>query len=209
MAERLKVNPTRMELKRLKERLKTATRGHKMLKDKSDEMIRRFIEYAKKNMELRREIEKELSNALTTFLLAKSVSDEASIQEAVAMPGTKVELELSTTNIMSVLVPKIDIKKDENVEKYPYSFASVTSELDYSIATVSSLLVKLVELAEVEKTCNMLAIEIEKNRRRVNALEYVMIPQTEDTIKYITMKLDENERANIVRLMKVKTIIQK
>ena len=208
MAEKLRVNPTRMELKRLKERLKMASRGHKLLKDKSDEMIRRFVGYAKEDKRLREDVEVDLANALTKFLLAKSVSDEAQIQEAVAMPGTQVSLKLDTANVMAVQVPKITIEESEAKEKYPYSFASVTAELDSSIATISELLVKLVELAEVEKTCNMLAIEIEKNRRRVNALEYVMIPQTEEAISDITMKLDEAERSNTVRLMKVKTIIQ-
>lgn len=209
MAEKLRVNPTRMELKRLKERLKMASRGHKLLKDKSDEMIRRFVGYAKEDKRLREDIEVDLANALTKFLLAKSVSDEAAIQEAVAMPGTQVSLKLDTQNVMAVQVPKITIEESDSTEKYPYSFASVTAELDSSIATISELLVKMVELAEVEKTCNMLAIEIEKNRRRVNALEYVMIPQTEEAIGDITMKLDEAERSNTVRLMKVKTIIQK
>ena len=203
MAEKLRVNPTRMELKRLKERLKMASRGHKLLKDKSDEMIRRFVGYAKENKRLRDDIEVDLANALTKFLLAKSISDEAQIQEAVAMPGTQVSLKLETSNVMAVQVPKITIEESDSTEKYPYSFTSVTSELDSSIATISELLVKLVELAEVEKTCNMLAIEIEKNRRRVNALEYVMIPQTEEAIGDITMKLDEAERSNTVRLMKV------
>ena len=209
MPEKLKVNPTRMELKRLKERLKTASRGHKMLKDKSDEMIRRFVIFARENKKLREEVEQELANALQSFLLAKSTSDDFVIQEAVAMAGHEVELDLSTKNVMNVQVPKIEIKEKDAKEKYPYSFISVTSELDSSIATISELLVKLVKLAEIEKTCNMLAMEIEKNRRRVNALEYVMIPQTQEAIKDITMKLDENERSNIVRLMKVKTIIQK
>ncbi len=208
MAEKLRVNPTRMELKRLKERLKMASRGHKLLKDKSDEMIRRFVGYAKEDKRLREDVEVDLANALQKFLLAKSISDEAQIQEAVAMPGTQVSLKLDTANVMAVQVPKITIEESEAKEKYPYSFASVTAELDSSIATISELLVKLVELAEVEKTCNMLAIEIEKNRRRVNALEYVMIPQTEEAISDITMKLDEAERSNTVRLMKVKTIIQ-
>ena len=209
MAEKLRVNPTRMELKRLKERLKMASRGHKLLKDKSDEMIRRFVGYAKEDKRLREDIEVDLANALTKFLLAKSISDEAQIQEAVAMPGTQVSLKLDTANVMAVQVPKITIEESDSKEKYPYSFTSVTAELDSSIATISELLVKLVQLAEVEKTCNMLAIEIEKNRRRVNALEYVMIPQTEEAISDITMKLDEAERSNTVRLMKVKTIIQK
>jgi len=205
---RLRVNPTRMELRRLKGRLQTATRGHKLLKDKSDEMIRQFMIYVKRNKKLREEVEAELSGALSQFMLAQSVTSSADIEEAIAMPTAKVELELSTENVMSVNVPKITVTKSEGGEAYPYSFASVTGELDASIATMNNLLVKLVELAEVEKTCNMLADEIEKNRRRVNALEYVMIPQTEETIKYINMKLDENERSATIRLMKVKSMIE-
>ncbi len=207
MASKLKVNPTRMELRRLKDRKKTAVRGHKLLKDKSDEMIRQFIGYAKENMRLRLEVEQELSNALAGFMLAKSVSTDSVIWEALSMPAISMELGLSTKNIMSVNVPSIEIKKSESTSLYPYSFASVTSELDKSISTISALAEKLIKLAEVEKTCNMLASEIEKNRRRVNALEYIMIPQTEEAIHDITMKLDENERGNIVRLMKVKTIL--
>lgn len=207
MASKLKVNPTRMELRRLKDRKKTAVRGHKLLKDKSDEMIRQFIGYAKENMRLRLEVEKELGDALANFMLAKAVSEDFVIEEALSMPAVSMELELSTNNVMSVNVPVINIKRNDNSSIYPYAFSSVTSELDSSIAVVSKLADKLIKLAEVEKTCNMLAFEIEKNRRRVNALEYVMIPQTEEAIKDITMKLDENERGNIVRLMKVKSMI--
>jgi len=209
MASKLVVNPTRMELRRLKDRKKTAVRGHKLLKDKSDEMIRQFIGFAKQNMSLRLEVEKELGQALASFKLAKAISDTASIEEALCIPAVAMELELSTTNVMSVIVPSITIKKTNAVSLYPYSFASVTSELDASITVISNLSDKLIKLAEVEKTCNMLAYEIEKNRRRVNALEYVMIPQTIEAIKGITMKLDENERGNIVRLMKVKSMIEK
>lgn len=207
MASKLKVNPTRMELRRLKDRKKTAVRGHKLLKDKSDEMIRQFIGYAKENMRLRLEVEQGLSNALAEFMLAKSVSQDGVIWEALSMPSIGMELEIGTKNIMSVNIPSIGIKKSESTSLYPYSFASVTSELDKSISTISVLAEKLIKLAEVEKTCNMLATEIEKNRRRVNALEYIMIPQTEEAIHDITMKLDENERGNIVRLMKVKTML--
>ena len=181
---KMNVNPTRMELRRLKTRLKTATRGHKLLKDKSDEMIRQFMVYVRENKRLREEIEAELSSALKGFTLARA------------------------DNVMSVEVPSISVVEHEGQDKYPYSFDTVTSELDASIGTLSTLLVKLVKLAEVEKTCNMLADEIEKNRRRVNALEYVMIPQIEETIKYINMKLDENERASTIRLMKVKSMIE-
>lgn len=207
MASKLKVNPTRMELRRLKDRKKTAVRGHKLLKDKSDEMIRQFIGYAKENMRLRLEVEQELGKALAEFMLAKSVSTDSVIWEALSMPAIGMELELGTKNIMSVNVPSIQIKKTDSTSLYPYSFASVTSELDSSISTISALAEKLIMLAKVEKTCNMLASEIEKNRRRVNALEYIMIPQTEEAIHDITMKLDENERGNIVRLMKVKTML--
>lgn len=205
---KMNVNPTRMELRRLKTRLKTATRGHKLLKDKSDEMIRQFMVYVRENKRLREEIEAELSSALKGFTLARAVSSNAVIEEAVMMPATKAEISLSSDNIMSVEVPSISVGEHEGQDKYPYSFDTVTSELDASIGTLSTLLVKLVKLAEVEKTCNMLADEIEKNRRRVNALEYVMIPQIEETIKYINMKLDENERASTIRLMKVKSMIE-
>ncbi|MDD4840046.1 MAG: V-type ATP synthase subunit D [Clostridia bacterium] len=204
----IQVNPTRMELRRLKTRLKTATRGHKLLKDKSDEMIRRFMIYIRENKKLREEVEAELSVALREFMLARAVSSDAIIEEAIAMPGVKVGLETSTINVMSVNVPSFTIKEGEGKELFPYSFASVTSELDSSISTLSGLLVKMLKLAEVEKACNMLADEIEKNRRRVNALEYVMIPQLQETIKYITMKLDENERSATIRLMKVKSMIE-
>lgn len=205
---KMNVNPTRMELRRLKTRLKTATRGHKLLKDKSDEMIRQFMVYVRENKRLREEIEAELSSALKGFTLARAVSSNAVIEEAVMMPATKAEISLSSDNVMSVEVPSISVVEHEGQDKYPYSFDTVTSELDASIGTLSMLLVKLVKLAEVEKTCNMLADEIEKNRRRVNALEYVMIPQIEETIKYINMKLDENERASTIRLMKVKSMIE-
>lgn len=205
---RLNVNPTRMELRRLKTRLKTATRGHKLLKDKSDEMIRQFMIYIRENKRLREEVEGELSQALKEFMLARAVTSDSVIEEAIAMPGVKVELSMSEKNVMSVGVPEFGIVEKEHGDLYPYSFASVTSELDSSIATLSTLLGKLLKLAEVEKTCNMLADEIEKNRRRVNALEYVMIPQLEETIKYITMKLDENERSSTIRLMKVKSMIE-
>ena len=208
MAERLKVNPTRMELRRLKNRLKTAERGHKLLKDKSDEMIRRFMEYVRENKRLREEIEDELSSAMNAFMIAKAVTDENLIKEAVMMPASSLELDVSTGNVMSVAVPKMQLKESGGEDKYAYSFISVTSELDESISTLTKLSAKLINLADIEKTCNMLADEIEKNRRRVNALEYVMIPETIETIKFITMKLDENERGNIVRLMKVKSMME-
>jgi len=205
---KLNVNPTRMELRRLKTRLKTAVRGHKLLKDKADESVRQFMQYIRENKRLREELEAETSAVLRSFLLAGAVSSPQILAEAVCMPAYSVTLISGQKNIMGVTVPSLTVAESDKTSLYPYSFATSTAELDESIAKLSTLLVKLIRLAEVEKTCNMLADEIEKNRRRVNALEHVMIPRLKETIKFITMKLDENERSNIIRLMKVKEIIE-
>ena len=203
----MRVNPTRMELKRLKERLKTAVRGHKLLKDKTDEMVRRFVVIAKQNKDLREQVEAELGDALRTFMFAKAMTETVVAEEALMMPARVVSLSCSKKTLMNVPIPVIEIS-EKGKDIYPYSFLTVTSEMDSSVSVMNQLLTKLIKLAEVEKTTNMLADEIEKNKRRVNALENVLIPQTKETIKYIKMKLDENERASIVRLMKVKTIIE-
>ena len=205
---RLNVNPTRMELKKLKSRLSTATRGHKLLKDKSDEMIRRFTVLIKENKRLREELESELSDCLQQFPTASAYSSADEIEKAFSMPVSTVEAEFSVADFMNVEVPKIEIKETESNATYPYAFAELTSEADYSVAKTGKLVGKLLKLAEIEKTVAMLAVEIERNKRRVNALEYVMIPQIEETIKYIKSKLDENERAATTRLMKVKDMLQ-
>lgn len=208
-AERLNVNPTRMELKRLKLRLKTAQRGYKLLKDKTDEMVRKFIIFARENKRLREEVEAQLADALSGFMLARATDSPQAVEEAIMMPSRTVELECDKKSLMGVNVPSIDIKESEDSGSlYPYGFLSVTAELDKSVSNLNKLLTDLIKLSEAEKTCNRLADEIEKNKRRVNALENVMIPQMEMTIKYITMKLDENERSSLVRLMKVKTMIE-
>lgn len=204
---RLNVNPTRQELRRLKGSLKTAVRGHKLLKDKSDEMIRRFSALIRENKRLREEVEAELAAALERFAGAKSLMEERELEEAFFMPSAEVKLSCSTESVMSVPVPAISVEEGEAGELYPYAFAAVSSEADDSVAALSKLLPSLVRLAAVEKACNLLADEIERNKRRVNALEYVMIPQYEETIKYITMKLEENERGNTTRLMKVKSML--
>lgn len=206
---RLNVNPTRMEMRTLKARLKTAVRGHKLLKDKSDETVRRFMEFVRLNRKLRKETEAEVTAALKSFLTASAANSPEIIAEAVSVPVRSVKLTSEISNIMSVRVPKITVEESEEKEMYPYSFATVTSDLDVSVKKLGEVLVKLIRLAEVEKTCDMLADEIEKTRRRVNALEYVLIPDYEETIKYISMKLDENERANTIRLMKVKSMLEK
>lgn len=206
---RLNVNPTRMELKKLKARLKTAVRGHKLLKDKSDEMIRRFSVIIRRDKILREEVEAAMAGTLKQFAVARSLTGEEAVEQAFSMPASPVEIECGIANVMGVEVPRIKVARSEGGFKFPYSFAGLTSEADASVEMLVKLMPKLVELAEIEKTVRMLADEIERNKRRVNALEYVMIPQLEETIKYISIKLDENERSAQTRLMKVKDMIAK
>lgn len=204
---RLNVNPTRMELKKLKARLKTAVRGHKLLKDKSDEMIRRFSIIIRENKKLREQAEQELSSVLKEFAKARGLVSREEIERIFSMPTVTLSLGLSTSSVMNVEVPQIEVTANTSDEIYPYSFTAITSEADYAVRQISKVIETLVKLASVEKTVQMLAKEIEKNKRRVNALEHVMIPQLEETIKYISAKLDENERGALTRLMKVKSMI--
>lgn len=209
---KLNVNPTRMQLTILKRRLKTATRGHKLLKDKQDELMRRFIELIRKNKSLRMEVEGELQDSFKDFLLASAVMSPEMLEEAVTFPKESISVEIKKKNVMSVYVPVMKfIRKLEGDEGsiYPYGFAQTSSELDDAIAKLYGIMSKLLELAEVEKACQLMADEIEKTRRRVNALEYRTIPDLEETIRFIRMKLDENERSTIVRLMNVKELINK
>lgn len=201
---RLNVNPTRMELKKLKARLSTAVRGHKLLKDKSDEMVRRFTVIIRRAKTLREEVEAGLSEILRQFSIARSVTPSYLAETAFAMPSVAVKAECETESIMGVDVPKVKLLGERKSDGLPYVFSEITGEADYSVSMVSKLLPTMVALAETEKAVRMLADEIERNKRRVNALEYVMIPQLQETIKYIKDKLDENERAAVVRLMKVK-----
>ncbi|MFR1708471.1 MAG: V-type ATP synthase subunit D [Clostridium sp.] len=209
---RLNVNPTRMELSKLKKRLVTATRGHKLLKDKQDELMRRFIELVKYNNKLRSEVEDKLQGAFKDFLMASAAISPEFLEEAISYPKESISLELSEKNIMSVNVPVMNFVRKlegDSGSIYPYGFYSTSSELDNSIEQLYLILPKLLELAEVEKSCQLMADEIEKTRRRVNALEYMTIPQLQETIKYIKMKLDENERGALSRLMKVKDMMEK
>ncbi len=202
---RLNVNPTRMELKKLKGRLSTAVRGHKLLKDKSDEMIRRFSVIIREAKTLREEVEKEIGDVLRQFSVARSVTPAYEAETAFAMPSVAVTAECETESVMGVDVPKVRIVGERRADGLPYTYSEITGEADYSVQKASELLPKMVALAQTEKTVRMLAEEIERNKRRVNALEYVMIPQLQETIKFIKDKLDENERAAVVRLMKVKS----
>ena len=202
---RLNVNPTRMELKKLKARLSTAVRGHKLLKDKSDEMIRRFTILLRETKALREGVESELSEVLKQFSIARSLTPSFEAETAFSMPSVAVNAECTTESVMGVDVPKVELVSEKRADGLPYAYSEITGEADYSVQKASDLLPKMVALAQTEKAVRMLAEEIERNKRRVNALEYVMIPQLEETIKYIKDKLDENERAAVVRLMKVKS----
>ncbi len=200
------INPTRMELTKTKRQLATAERGHKLLKDKQDEMVRQFIGLINKNRALRLEIENEMANISHIFQTARLKTSYEGIMEALAVPTSKIDLSLSQRTIMNIDVPKLDYAPQEKID-LTYGFAFTPGELDQSVLRLSKLLPKLIELAETEKACDMLAVEIEKTRRRVNAIEYVMIPNMRETIHYISMKLEDNERSNIIRLMKSKDII--
>ena len=202
---RLNVNPTRMELKKLKARLSTAVRGHKLLKDKSDEMVRRFTVILKETKVLREEVEAELSSTLRQFSVARSVTPSYEAETAFTMPTVSLQADCAVESIMGVDVPSVELIREKKTDGLPYAYSEMTGEADYSVGMVTALLPKMVALAKTEKSVRMLAEEIERNKRRVNALEYVMIPQLEETIKYIKDKLDENERAAVVRLMKVKS----
>ncbi|MGY4010765.1 V-type ATP synthase subunit D [Streptococcus pneumoniae] len=201
---RLNVKPTRMELNNLKERLKTAERGHKLLKDKRDELMRRFISLIRENNQLRKEVESYLIDNLKAFAVAKSLKNSLMVEGLFSIPSKEIELFVEKENIMSVTVPRMHMNITSQNENSEYSYLSSNSEMDDVFATMNSLIDKLLRLAEVEKTCQLMADEIEKTRRRVNGLEYSIIPNLSETIHYIELKLEEAERANLVRIMKVK-----
>lgn len=206
---RLNVNPTRMELTNLKNKLNTSRRGHKLLKDKRDELMRQFMELVHENERLRRAVEEGISTANKFFASAGASMEREELETAFLMPKQKVTLELSEKNVMSVHIPVFDtrFKSQDMSDIYSYGYAFTSAELDEGVRALSEIFPKMIRLAEVEKSCFLLADEIEKTRRRVNALEHVMIPRYEETIKYITMKLDENERSTTTRLMKVKNMM--
>ena len=206
---RLNVNPTRMVLTGLKRRIRTAKRGHKLLKDKRDELMKKFLEIVRENKALREEAEAKLQLVNSRFVMARAETNSNVLEEALMFPKQKAELKTSTRNVMSVVVPVLEYHtaSDDDSDIYPYGFADTTGELDAAIAMLSGLTPTLLRLAELEKSAQLLADEIEKTRRRVNALEHVLIPSLEETIRYIVMKLDENERGNLTRLMKVKDMM--
>ena len=205
----LQVNPTRMELSRLKKRLATSRRGHKLLKDKRDELMRQFMLLIRQNQELRIEAETAVKEANKHMAEARSMTDSRVIETAFILPKQHVELEIKQKNVMSVIIPEYvtHFKSSDSSDIYPYGYMDTNGELDAAVKSLSDVFPKLIRLAEIEKSCQLMAAEIEKTRRRVNALEHVMIPRYEETIRYITMKLDENERSTTTRLMKVKDMM--
>lgn len=205
---KLNVNPTRMELARLQKQLKTAKRGHKLLKDKQDELMRQFILLVKKNNKMRQAVEETMTSAMRSFRLASATLNSAFIEELFILPAAQVELELDQKNIMSVEVPVMNFYYDEDLVAAPIEYGYLNSNvpLDNSITRFTNVLPDLLALTEIEKTCQLMAGEIEKTRRRVNALEYMTIPELEETIYFIKMKLEENERAEVTRMIKIKNM---
>lgn len=205
----LNVNPTRMELKNLKRKLTTAVRGHKLLKDKRDELMRQFMDLIRENQSLRVEVEEKIKSANMDMAVAKSVVQSEISDVALMLPKQEVSLKIEEKNVMSVVIPKYSVmyKTNDKDDMYSYGYAYTSGDMDSAVLSLSEVLPKMIRLAEVEKSCQLMAAEIEKTRRRVNALEHVMIPRYSETIKYITMKLEENERSTTARLMKVKNMM--
>ena len=208
MAGTLTVNPTRMELTRLKRRLKTATRGHKLLKDKRDEMMRRFVLLIRENQRIRLQVEEKLGMALGEFAICRGAMDSAMLEQALMAPRLSTEVTVDQRNIMSIAVPVFHRAEQETQPDLAcYGFAQTSGELDDALQALNRVYSDLLELAQADKTVQLLAQDIERTRRRVNALEYVVIPENQRNIRYITMKLEENERGNTTRLMKVKDMV--
>jgi len=203
------VNPTRMELTRLKGKLKTSIRGHKLLKDKRDELMKQFLDTVREVRELRSEVEKELMKVHGSFTVASALMSGPAMEQALMYPKQSVELDMTFKNVMSVSVPTYHFKTrtEDSSDIFPYGYANTSGELDAAVEALGTVFQSMLKLAQIEKTAQLLAEEIEKTRRRVNALEYVVIPQTQENIRYITMKLDENDRSNTTRLMKVKDML--
>lgn len=202
----LEVNATRMELLKLRKRLGLAERGHSLLKRKQDELMRQFLERVEQIGDLRRQIEERLANAHKGFLMARSVMDRESMEEAIMFPNQRLTLNVSALPVMNLRLPQFDVKSQGNV--YSYGLSNTSAELDSALGAYSELLPEMLRLSQIERSVELLANEIETTRRRVNALEYILVPNLKDTIKYIKMRLDEMERSNLSRLMKVKDIVR-
>ena len=204
---RLNVNPTKMELTRLKERHQLASRGHKLLKDKQDELMRQFIVLIGENNELRNEVEEKIESGMKSYSLASALLHDNFLGEVLTTPSNTVSLNIGQENIMNIRVPQMNFNYEdtpEDVSEIHYGYLNSNGELDSAIEKMLGIMPRMLELAETDKKCQLMADEIEKTRRRVNALEYKTILELEETIYFIEMKLEENERAEITRLIKVK-----
>lgn len=203
------INPTRMELNRLKGRLKTATRGHKLLKDKRDELMKQFLDTVRELRALRAQVERDLLRVHGSFTVASALMSAQAMEQALMYPKQSVELTMTFKNVMSVNVPEYhyQTRTEDTGDIFPYGFAATSGELDGAVAALGEVFQNMLKLAQTEKAAQLMAEEIEKTRRRVNALEYVVIPNTQENIRYITMKLDENDRSTTTRLMKVKDML--
>ncbi|MEW6228699.1 MAG: V-type ATP synthase subunit D [Bacillota bacterium] len=204
----VKVSPTRMQLLRLKKRLRMAERGHKLLKDKRDELMKKFLELIRQERDLRDQVEAALEEIVPAFLQAKAAMSREAMEEAFMVPKVSCGVEVSTKTVMNVKVPEFTWLGGDLKDVFSYGFHGTSAALDDAVAGLAKVLPRMAELAEVEKSIELLADEIEKTRRRVNALEYVLIPNLKNTARYITMKLDEMERGNLTRLMKVKDMVR-
>ncbi|HOP86534.1 MAG TPA: V-type ATP synthase subunit D [Syntrophorhabdaceae bacterium] len=201
---RLPINPTRMELLRLKKRLVVALRGHKLLKDKFDGLMKEFLEISKKYKISRIKVDEQLPKILKLFVIADITSSRRITENALESTKQELELKINRNRIMGVMVPRLEFSFGEI--KGMYSLIHTSPELDRAIASLKDFLPEILEMVELEETIRLMAGEIEKTRRRVNALEYTVIPRMQETVKYITNKLDEMERSNTARLMKIKSL---
>src|SRR3989338_8977703 len=201
----LRVNPTRMSVMDLKRRTTAATRGHKLLKDKQDGLMKHFMSIIREARSLRARVEEDLSAAFKSFLLASAWMSEASMENALSSPQAGVRLTVETKNVMSVKIPVFTLHREGSVRTYGY--ATTSALLDTAIDALDKAFDLLIRLAEVEKQAENMAIELETTRRRVNALEHKMIPDLRETVKYIKMKLDESERSGIIATMRIKATL--
>ncbi len=205
----MNVNPTRMQLTKLKKQLTTAVRGHKMLKDKRDELMRQFLDLVRETKDLREKVESELESSNNHFVNASAVMSKEALDASLMSPKQQINIETKSKNVMSVEIPEFtsSARTSDSGDIFPYGFAFTSFELDDAIVSLNNVLPDLIKLAQYEKSCELMSAEIEKTRRRVNSLEHVMIPRYQDTIKYISMKLEENDRSSRTRLMKVKDML--
>ena len=203
----LRVNPTRMELNKIKKRLRNSQRGHKLLKDKRDDLVKKLVALATRSKEIRKTVEEDLEAVYEGMNTAEALMSPMAMEVALMLPKQSVSLELSNQNLMGVEIPVYECNVERTEDIYPYGYYGTSIELDNALLALNKVLPHLLELSQIEKSVQLLSLEIEKTRRTVNALEFVRIPNLQQTAKYIRMKLDENERGNISRLMKVKDSI--